>query len=221
MTLVVASSPLELSGVESLSPPLKEIIKVLPIGVGKINATLNTLQAIYKYSPSLVIAVGSCGAIREGLEIGDFLLPNRVVQWDIDLERFGWPRGALPSAGGEIEGALEVPILTENYATYKGRGVKHTLALGSGDRFLLRREREKMGWLIDELDLWAADMESYGVVKAARSMGVEVVVGRFVSDDARGRRPKNFQKMIKEASSDLFALLAQSIMEREKFPIIL
>ncbi len=64
-------------------------------------------------------------------------------------------------------------------------------------------------------------MESYGVVKASREMGIEVMVGRFVSDDARGRRPKNFQKMIKEASSDLFTLIAQSIMEREKSPIIL
>lgn len=221
MILVVASSPLELSGVESLSPPLKDNFKALTVGVGKINATLNTLQAIHRYSPSLVVAVGSCGAIREELEIGDFIFPNRVVQWDIDLERFGWPRGALPSASGEIEGVLELPPLSVDYSSYQGRGVKHSLTLGSGDRFLLRPEREEMGWLIDELDLWAVDMESYGVVKASREMGIEVMVGRFVSDDARGRRPKNFQKMIKEASSDLFTLIAQSIMEREKSPIIL
>ena len=221
MTLVVASSPLELSGVEFLSPSIRENLKIVPIRVGKINAALNTLLAIQKYSPALVVVVGSCGAIREGLEIGDLLFPNRIVQWDINLKRFGWPQGSLPAANGEIEGALDIPPLSENYATYRGRGVKHGLALGSGDRFLVRSEREEMGWLIDELDLWAVDMESYGVVKAARATGVEVTVGRFVSDNARGRRPKNFQKMIREASNDLFSLLAQSLIEREKLPIIL
>jgi adenosylhomocysteine nucleosidase len=221
MTLVVASSLLELSGVGSLTPSIRENLKIVPIGVGKINATLNTILAIQKYSPSLVVVVGSCGAIREGLEIGDLLFPNRVLQWDIDLERFGWPRGSLPAANGEIEGALEIQPLSENYSIYHGREVKHGLALGSGDRFLVRSEREEMGWLIDDLDLWAVDMESYGVVKAAQAAGVEVTIGRFVSDDARGRRPKNFQKMIKEASIDLFSLLAQSLIEREKLPIIL
>lgn len=221
MTLVVASSPLELSGVESLSPSIREKLKTVPVGVGKINGTLNTLLSIQKYSPSLVVVVGSCGAIREGLEIGDLIFPNRVLQWDIDLERFGWPRGSLPGAEGEVEGALEITPLSENYSTYRGREIKHGVALGSGDRFLVRSEREEMGWLIDELDLWAVDMESYGVVKAARATGVEVTVGRFVSDNARGRRPKNFQKMIKEASVDLFSLLAQSLIEREKLPIIL
>ncbi len=221
MTLVVASSLLELSGVESLSPSIREKLRTVPIGVGKINAALNTLLAIQKYSPSLVVVVGSCGAIREGLEIGDLIIPNRVVQWDIDLERFGWARGALPAANGEIEGALEIVPLSEDYSTYRGRAVKQGVALGSGDRFLVRSERAEMSWLIDELDLWAVDMESYAVVKAARATGVEVTVGRFVSDDAGGRRPKNFQKMIKEASVDLFALLAQSLIEREKLPIIL
>ncbi len=221
MILVVASSLLELSGVESLPPEVRENLKTLPIGVGKINATLNTLLAIQKYSPTLIVVTGSCGAIRDELEIGDLLFPNRVLQWDIDLERFGWPRGSLPSANGEIEGALELSPLSEEYSSYRGRGVKHGVTLGTGDRFLIRSEREKMGWLIDELDLWGVDMESYGVVKAAQAKGVEVTIGRFVSDDARGRRPKNFQKMIKEASADLFSLLAQSLIEREKFPIIL
>ena len=155
------------------------------------------------------------------MEIVDLLFPNRVLQWDIDLERFGWPRGSLPSASGEIEGTLEFSPLSEEYSSYRGRGVKHGVALGRGDHFLIRSEREKMGWLIAELNLWAVDMESYGVVKAAQAMGVEVTIGRFVSDDARGRRPKNFEKMIREASADLFALLSQSLIEREKFPIIL
>ena len=59
MTLVVASSPLELSGVESLAPEMRENLKILPIGVGKVNATLNTLLAIQKYSPSLIVVTGS------------------------------------------------------------------------------------------------------------------------------------------------------------------
>ncbi|MFA5467645.1 MAG: 5'-methylthioadenosine/S-adenosylhomocysteine nucleosidase [Sphaerochaetaceae bacterium] len=219
MVLVVASSeaelqgarqfPIKRSGVHSL--PCGRELAVAPLGVGKINAAINATLAIQYYRPRMVICVGTCGGVNAELEVGDFVLPDKIVQWDVDLSLFGWPKGVLPSKDGSLEGALPLSILCDNYPRWAGRGVRFPLTLGSGDIFSTRAERNKTPWLTDELGIDALDMESYAVAKSGQELGVEVKVVRFVSDNSRGHRPKNYPKFLEAASLDLFALIAQSL----------
>ena len=217
MILVVASSPAELQGIEQfpLSEngvrrlPNGESIVAVAVGIGKVNAALGTAQALAKWSPSLVVGMGTCGAIRQDLQVGDIVLPKQVIQYDIDLRRFGWPRGSIQSLEGTLEGALNTEVLFTHLKHWKGNRVYPSVVLGTADTFLVALDRERQPWLSEELKIEVVDMESYAMVKAAKQVGCKVAVVRVVSDTWRGNRPKNYQKFLLKSSEDVFSLLAQ------------
>ena len=90
---------------------------------------------------------------------------------------------------------------------------------GSSDRFLLRAWREANPWLVDELDLGFSDMESYGVALAAKMHSIPCTVCRVISDDAQGRRPKDYKKFCLQANQKFVEVL-YSLLElpSEKSP---
>lgn len=229
MILVVASSPAELQGIEQfpLSEsgirrlPNGESIVAVAVGIGKVNAALGTAQALALWSPSLLIGIGTCGAIRQDLQIGDIVLPKQIIQYDIDLRRFGWPRGSMQSLEGRVEGALTTEDLVNNLSYWKERRVHASVVLGTADIFLVAEDRAREPWIREELGIDVVDMESYAMVKAAKQARCAVAIVRVVSDSWRGNRPKNYQKFLSACSVDIFSLLAQYNEPSEKSPIIL
>ena len=229
MILVIASSVSELQGIEQFSR-LEGEVRVLPngesivgvaVGVGKINGALGTAQALQQWSPSLVVGVGTCGAVRQDLQVGDIVLPTQVVQYDINLQRFGWARGTIPAADGSMEGPLELEVTLQKPTHWDKRRVFSSLVLGTADQFLVAEKREQQPWITDDLHIDVVDMEGYAIVKAARQVGCKVLIMGVVSDTWRGNRPKKYQKFLSESSADLFSLLAQYREPSEKSPIIL
>ncbi len=229
MILVVASSTSELQGIEQF-PRLERDVRVLPsgvpivataVGVGKVNAALGTIQALQHWTPLVVIGVGTCGAIRQDLQIGDIIFPSKIVQYDIDLRLFGWPRGSIPSATGDLEGALEIDVLTKSIDQWNGKNVWSSLVLGTADNFSVAQQRANQPWMREELSIDVVDMESYAMVKAAHHTGHKIMIARVVSDTWRGNRPKGYQRFLAESSADLFSLLAQYTEPSEKSPTIL
>lgn len=229
MILVVASSSAELQGIEQF-PLSGGDVRVLPngdsivavtVGVGKINSALGTAQAFQKRAPSLVIGVGTCGAIRQDLQIGDIVLPSHVVQYDLDLRLFGLPRGSIPTREGDLEGTLKVDAIAQEFRHWDKRKVHSSIVLGTADKFLVAKERAAQPWICEELHIDVVDMESYAIVKAARQEGCKVAIVRVVSDTWRGNRPKNYQKFLSASSDDIFSLIAYYLESSEKSPTIL
>jgi 5'-methylthioadenosine/S-adenosylhomocysteine nucleosidase len=215
MILVVASSQQELQGIQEYEPWLgtmeglpKDELKCTPggkpivavaVGVGRVQAALNTAQAIHTYKPSLVVGIGTCGAIRDDLCIGDILVASSVIQYDIDLRRFGLKRGELPSPTGAIFGVLE----TDLFPPRKINGLERLFfqqLIGCADRFLVAKERKELSFITDELHVDAVDMESFAMVAAARQALVPVAIVRTVSDTNRGARARNYATFIAESS---------------------
>ncbi|HBY97251.1 MAG TPA: hypothetical protein DEP84_25485, partial [Chloroflexi bacterium] len=62
---------------------------LLKCGVGKVNAAMATVQAIASYRPEAILTIGSAGALIPGLEPGDVILGEQVVQHDVGYVRAG------------------------------------------------------------------------------------------------------------------------------------
>ena len=75
-------------------------------GVGKVNASYSLVKAIEKYSPDLVINLGTAGGVS--LKKGDFVKCESFVQIDMNCSSLGWDRYQTPY---EKVGSLKYPIL--------------------------------------------------------------------------------------------------------------
>ena len=134
---------------------------VLINGVGKVNAAISLTQAVAGSGtkPSLLVNVGTAGALRDGQ--GGLHVVSEVVQHDLDT-------GLLQSLTGEIYGA---PI-----ALSDSDGV----TLATGDTFI--SDSEVRAKLAQRATL--VDMEGYAVAAAAAAIGVPLRMVKHVSDNA-------------------------------------
>ncbi len=166
------------------------------IGVGKVVSGITTLEAIHTYHPKLVILVGFCGALNENLEIGDIALVEKVLQYDLDLHLFGLELGSTFLPDGS-----KSPCCFNLYAP-QIEDVKRVI-LGTADRFLERSYRELHPELREVLHLDSSDMEGYAVAYACSVLQTPCAILKVVSDDAKGRRPKKFNKFVSEANKNI------------------
>ena len=63
---------------------------VFEVGVGKVNAAINTLKLIYQYKPDRIINLGTAGGITVGTGIYRI---NRFCQHDVNLLPLGYNPG--------------------------------------------------------------------------------------------------------------------------------
>lgn len=214
--LVLASSQRELEGFltksDIVSSYLGKSYVLRVIGVSQVYSALNTMQALQHYRPQRILLVGYAGAVDPQLLIGDCVLATEVVQYELDLQAFGLKRGQTFGRNpNEVVGELSL-----FYPSYEGAILVRG---GSADRFLLRSWREANPYIREELNLGFADMESYGVALAASMEGIPCTICRVISDDAQGRRPKNYTKFCQEANKKFVEILHVLLeLPKEKSP---
>lgn len=152
-TLVVAATHAEAARVPRRLP-------VVVTGLGKTAAAVAVTRALAGVDPgrTLVVNVGTAGALRDGLE--GLHLPGTVLNHDVNAD-------AIRALGYDPEERITVD---------GGDGT----VLASGDVFVtdasLRTNLAKQAHLVD--------MEAYAVVYACQKMAVPVRVVKHVSDNA-------------------------------------
>ena len=70
------------------------------IGIGKINAAVNTASLIRQHKPDVVVNFGSCGSVKH-FPIGEVLKVGRVVN-DIDVMNISKDRDIILQGKGDI-----------------------------------------------------------------------------------------------------------------------
>lgn len=128
---------------------------VFEIGVGKVNAAINTTKLIAEHKPKRIFNFGTAGGITVGTGIYRI---NRVHQHDVNLMAIGHHPGQH---------------LHDNmsFITLPGNGK----ICASGDLFVTDTSRLRIACDIIE-------MEAYSIAKAAITMGVEVEIHKFITD---------------------------------------
>ena len=125
-------------------------------GVGKINASIKTLEIIRDYSPTQVINYGTAGSLNKKLK--GLVEVDQFFQRDMDATPLGFKIGQTPF--DEIE---EINFGSSGYSC------------GTGDSFVTQTPKLKT-------DL--VDMEAYAIAKICYLKDIKFRCFKYISDNA-------------------------------------
>ena len=123
-------------------------------GVGKINATFNTLRLIEKIKPDLIINFGTAGAKKKGLS--GLIECTKFYQRDMDVRSLNFKLGETP-----FDDINEI-IISDGYSC------------GSGDNFVDKKI---------EMEVDVVDMEAYAIAKVCKKKGIKFRCFKYISDN--------------------------------------
>jgi adenosylhomocysteine nucleosidase len=126
------------------------------IGVGKINATYNTLRLILIHKPKIVINYGTVGAINTKLK--GIVECTKFYQRDMDVRGLDFKLGETP-----FDTIKEIIISKNGYSC------------GTGDNFVNKK--------ID-MEVDVVDMEAYAIAKVCQLEKIEFKCFKYISDNA-------------------------------------
>ena len=126
------------------------------IGVGKINATYNTLKLIQIYKPKIIVNYGTAGAINTKLK--GIVECTKFYQRDMDVRGLDFKLGETP-----FDKVKEIIISDSGYSC------------GTGDSFV----NQKI-----EMDVDVVDMEAYAIAKVCMLENIEFKCFKYISDNA-------------------------------------
>ena len=115
------------------------------IGVGKINATYNTLRLINTHKPKIVINYGTAGAVNDKLK--GIIECTKFFQRDMDVRGLDFELGETP-----FDKIREIVISESGYSC------------GTGDSFV----NKKIDMKVD-----VVDMEAYAIAKVCKLERIE------------------------------------------------
>lgn len=153
------------------------------IGVGKVNAALNTMMLIDKYKPNRVINLGTAGGIR--VDSGIYRI-NEVIQHDVNLTAVGLAPGQH---------------FHDLHSSIKLSGLGKICA--SGDIFVTEPNKLRV-------DCDIIEMEAYSVAKACLLSGIPVEIWKYISDKADENAGVTWQDQV-AAGEDLYMKVLQEI----------
>ena len=126
------------------------------IGVGKINATYNTLKLIQIHKPKIIVNYGTAGAINTKLK--GIVECTKFYQRDMDVRGLDFKLGETP-----FDRVKEIIISDNGYSC------------GTGDSFV----NQKI-----EMEVDVVDMEAYAIAKVCMLENIEFKCFKYISDNA-------------------------------------
>ncbi|WP_423488733.1 nucleotidyltransferase domain-containing protein [Mycobacteroides sp. PCS013] len=180
--------------------------------MGSVGAALKTRNALVRTKAIHVVLVGICGGIPGKVELGDVVIPEKILYFE--------PRKILDDGEGLADDyrrcddtAREAAALLTD-SVLKGNG----LVLHAGDYVMASGEKVVASQAFrDEIatrhrKIAAIDMESYGVARAVGEVGRRLTVIKSVCDMADGAKNDDFHAIAsRNAASMLVTLLASNV----------
>ncbi len=190
-------------------------------GAGIAQAALTVQHVCSLFKPELILFGGIGAALNPVYDLGDIVIAEDVIQWDMDTSAIGGGAGIFPGRQNESRWTRELPADSTLRKRIQGHCEGHadrvyTGRFLSGDRFIpITNGAEERGTLNKALGGDIADMESSSIALAGKLNDIPVVLLRIVSDTVQGDRPVNFRSFVDRASgtiADIFeSFLSASI----------
>jgi adenosylhomocysteine nucleosidase len=184
-----------------------EPVVIMHGGWGKIPSAASAQYAIDRWSPELIVNLGTCGGFRGEIERDQVALADKTVPYDI-INQIGDPDSAINRLTTEID----LSWLKEPYPIPVVRGT-----IVSGDRDLIP---EDVPMLRDKYGAKVGDWESASIAYVCNKNNVKLLILRGVSDlvgpdggDAYGARvvwvqaAERIMKMLFKSLPDWLKLL--------------
>jgi adenosylhomocysteine nucleosidase len=172
---------------------------VVRSGIGKVNAGICTQILADDYGIGAVINTGIAGSLRNEINIGDIVVSEDALQYDVHVEAFDYAPGQIPRMdtlafpADKRLIALAESVCKEvnpDIRMYRGRVV-------SGDRFISDHEMKKE--LRAVYNGSCAEMEGAAIAQAAYLNGIGCVILRAISDKADDSAAEDYDTFEKKA----------------------
>ena len=170
-------------------------------GWGKFSAAGSAQYAIERWSPDLIINIGTCGGILEQIEVGEIVLAERTLVYDIIEQMFD-----AKEAVEHYATDLDLSWLREPYP----HPVKRTPLL-SADRDGLA---EQIDFLKDEYSATALDWESGAIAWIAAKNQKRCLILRGVTDlvdSSGGEAYDGTGELFSKRTDDIMRTLMESL----------
>ena len=179
-------------------------VVLVKAGIGKVNAARCTQLLIDQYHPAAILNTGIAGGLAPGLQVGDIVVADGLVQHDFDVTAFGHAKGYLCTGGDssvptvfradrQLSGAL-----TAAAQAVLGAEKVHAGLIATGDQFI--SGREKKAELYELFHASAAEMEGCAIAQVAALSGVPFAVIRAISDLADGTAAESYDTFEQQAA---------------------
>lgn len=163
---------------------------LMECGMGKVSAAAGAQALITKFNPDYVINTGCAGAISKELNIGDIVISEKTVEWDLDLISLGYPRGYVSSLD-RVEMTADAELSQMIRKAIPDDTRVFTGCVVSGDQFVDKEEQLEV--IVDAFpDALCAEMEGAAIGHVCVENGIPFCVIRAMSDTADHSSSMNF-----------------------------
>jgi len=179
--------------------------------VGKVNAARSTQLLIDYYIPDYIINCGVAGGLGENIKIGDIVIGEKLVQYDMDITAYGREKGELPDGLGKY--IYSNKILVDRAKKVldgieKVDGVIGTIA--SGDKFVTNVEESEQ--IHKEFEADCCEMEGGSIAQVCFIDAIPFIVIRSISDCPNDNNKVDFDTFLKN-SSEIVANFIESFLK--------
>ena len=171
-------------------------------GIGKINAAIGTQILLSCFSITHAVFTGVAGGITPDLEIGDIVLGEEVVQYDMDVTALGYEIGFIPRLGirtlpGDLNLLERAFVVAESSPQRFGRVFRGRIL--TGDSFIANHQRGRE--LHEQLNGLCVDMEGAAVTQACYLAEIPSLIIRSMSDKADAQANHDYKGCIRLAAN--------------------
>lgn len=150
-------------------------VAIIHSGVGKVYASIVTVQAIEKFKPELIINVGCAGSLNNNIHVGDVVVADRVADWDVDVPEKAWKRSinndkmSFACCGDFIKKASKIKDIKIGNIV-------------SADEFIYKKSQVKTikKYFPDAL---CGEMEGASIACTCYAYGINCAIVRSISDE--------------------------------------
>ena len=189
--------------------------------IGKVAAATTATALIERFHVQRVVFTGVAGGIGAGVQVGDMVVADQLVQHDLDVSPL-FPRFEVPSYGQSCfttDADLTQQLLRACRAAMilqPQPGTVHYGLLASGDQFvscaqkahILRRDLATAGH-----HALAVEMEGAAVAQVCHDYGVPFAAVRTISDRADASAHADFSVFARDVASRYTCAIVQELLK--------
>jgi adenosylhomocysteine nucleosidase len=197
---------------------------IVKSGVGKVYAAMTAQILISKFAVDKIIFTGLAGSINKSIKIGDIVIGETCVQYDLDASELGFKVGQVPYtalrffAGDKkmLQAALKTKMTDEMTEINREKSgtkiVKGTIL--TGDLFLNHKAQDKYKEIFKELNGDCLEMEGAAVAQVCTLNKVPFCLIRIISDNADENALDDFEKFKNVVSKKSLKIIENIIAEK-------
>lgn len=205
----------------------KEVVMCLS-GWGKVAAASTATSLINLFKVDQLVFIGLAGSMQNHLNIGDIVVANRLIQYDVDLSN---PQGfhdikppfwktfdfeVSTTSIDQTLAAIDKFILNLREKKYRSINSDyepkiHVGAIGTGDQFVASPEgKERISKRFPEV--LCTEMEGAAIAQVGADYKIPCTVIRIISDKADEDAHHSFAKFLFENISQISVEIAKLIL---------